>query len=89
MTLLVGVFWPGLAGAGLLGLVVGWLAGWPARPGVPLALCAAAGLLAALALAGPVPGLPGLWLEGAGLVLAPYLAGCGLGALVRRLTARG
>ena len=89
MTLLVGSFWPGLAGATLLGLVVGWLAGWPARPPVPLALCAATALLAALVLAGPVPGLPGLWLEGAALVLPPYLAGCGLGALARRLTARG
>ncbi|MDP4003744.1 hypothetical protein [Methylobacterium sp. NEAU K] len=89
MTLLLDGFWPGLAGAAALGLLVGALAGWPARPRVPLALCGLAALLAALALAGLVPGLPGLWLEGAGLILPPYLAGCALGALGRRLAARG
>ncbi|MCJ2140604.1 hypothetical protein [Methylobacterium sp. E-066] len=86
--LLLDGFWPGLAGAGALGLVVGAVAGWPARPLVPLALCGLAALLAALALVGIVPGLPGLWLEGAGLILPPYLAGCALGALARHWVAR-
>ena len=88
MTLLIAGFWPGLAGASALGLLVGVLAGWPARPGVPLALCGLAVLLAGIALAGIVPGLLGLWLEGAALMLPPYLAGCALGALGRRLAAR-
>jgi hypothetical protein len=87
MLLLAGL-WPGLAGSAVLGLAVGWLAGWPARPAVPLALLALAAALAALALAGLVPGLPGLWLESGAALLPAYLAGCGLGALVRRLTAR-
>lgn len=87
--LLLGSLWPGLVGAAVLGCGVGWLAGWPARPWVPLALGATAALLAALALSDRVPGLPGLWLESAGLILPPYLAACGLGALVRGLSARG
>ncbi|WP_279600263.1 hypothetical protein [Methylobacterium sp. J-077] len=87
MLLLAG-FWPGLAGAAALGLLVGALAGWPARPTAPLALCGLAVLLAGIALAGIVPGLPGLWLEGAGLLLPPYLAGCALGALARHRVAR-
>jgi len=44
--------------------------------------------MAAAALAALVPGLPGLWLEGAALILPPYCAGCALGALGRRLVAR-
>jgi len=87
MLLLAG-YWPGLAGAGALGLLVGALTGWPARPIVPLALCGLAALLAGIALAGIVPGLPGLWLEGAGLLLPAYLVGCGLGALARHRVAR-
>ena len=88
MMLLAASFWPGIAGAAGLGLLVGWLAGWPARPAVPLALGAATVLLVALAVAGPVPGTPGLWLEAAGLMLPPYLGGSILGALIRRLSAR-
>ncbi|MCJ2136105.1 hypothetical protein MKK69_18970 [Methylobacterium sp. J-026] len=87
MLLLVG-FWPGLAGAATLGLVVGALSGWPDRYAVPLGLFVAAGLVAAAALAAFVPGLPGLWLEGAALILPPYLAGCALGALGRHLAVR-
>lgn len=87
MLLLAGI-WPGLAGAGALGLAVGWLAGWPERAAVPLAPLGLAAALGALALAGAVPGLPGLWLESAAALLPPYLAGCGLGALARRRTAR-
>ncbi|AYO81459.1 hypothetical protein EBB05_03615 [Methylobacterium brachiatum] len=88
MMLLLAGFWPGLAAAGALGLVVGGLAGWPARPAVPLALCGLAALLAAVALAGIVPGLLGLWLEGASLLLPAYLLGCALGALARHRVAR-
>ncbi|WP_279604827.1 hypothetical protein [Methylobacterium sp. J-070] len=87
--LLLDGFWPGLAGAGALGLVIGGLAGWPDRYGVPLGLFVLAGLLAAAALAEAVPGVPGLWLETAALILPPYLAGCTIGALGRRLAARG
>ena len=87
MVLLDG-FWPGLAGAAALGLLVGALAGWPARPTGPLALCGLAALLAAIAVLGIVPGLPGLWLEGAALLLPAYCSGCALGALGRRLVAR-
>ena len=89
MTLLLGSFWPGLAGAGLLGLLVGLarrLAGAPLRAAGARRVLAA--VVAALAVAGLVPGLPGLWLEGAGLILPPYLAACGLGALVRRFAVR-
>jgi hypothetical protein len=88
VTLLLAGFWPGLAGAGLLGLVVGALAGWPDRYAVPLGLFVLSGLLAAAAIAGFVPGLPGLWLETAALILPPYGAGCILGALGRRLVTR-
>ncbi|QGY05048.1 hypothetical protein MMSR116_26480 [Methylobacterium mesophilicum SR1.6/6] len=88
MTLLLAGFWPGLAGAGALGLVVGALAGWPDRYGVPLGLFVLAGLLAAAAIAGFVPGVPGLWLDAAALLLPPYLVGCVLGALGRHLATR-
>jgi hypothetical protein len=44
--------------------------------------------VAAAALAGFVPGLPGLWLDGAGLILPVYCAACALGALGRRLVVR-
>jgi hypothetical protein len=87
VTVLLVEFWPGLAGAGALGLLVGAWAGWPDRYGVPLGLFVVAGLLAAMAIAGFVPGLPGLWLEAAALMLPLYWAGCVLGALVRRLAA--
>ncbi|WP_457106462.1 hypothetical protein [Methylobacterium sp. P5_C11] len=88
MTLLLVGFWPGLAGAAALGLVVGALVGWPDRLAASLGLCVVAGLLTAAALAGFVPGLPGLWLEGAGLILPVYCAGCILGALGRRVVKR-
>ena len=52
-----------IAGAAALGLVVGALVGWPERPPLPRAL-RVAGLLAAAAVPGFVPGLPGLWLDG-------------------------
>jgi hypothetical protein len=89
VTLLLAGFWPGIAGAFALGLVVGALAGWPERPAVPLVLCGVAALLVAAAVSGLVPGLPGLWLDGASLIGPPYCAGCALGALGRRLAARG
>ena len=88
MTLLLAGFWPGLAGAAALGLVVGALVGWPDRLAVSLGLCVVAGLVAAAAIAGLVPGLPGLWLDGAALMLPVYCAACLLGALGRRLAGR-
>ena len=88
MTPLLSVIWPGLAGAGVLGLVVGALAGWPDRYAVPLGLFVLSGLLAAAAIAGFVPGLPGLWVETAALILPAYGTGCTLGAVGRRLAAR-
>ncbi|WP_331292545.1 hypothetical protein [Methylobacterium radiotolerans] len=44
--------------------------------------------MVAAAIAGFVPGLPGLWLDGAALILPVYCAACGLGALGRRLIVR-
>jgi len=88
VTLLLAGFWPGLAGAAALGLVVGALVGWPDRLAASLGLCVLAGLVAAAALAGFVPGLPGLWLDGAGLILPVYCAACAVGALGRRLVVR-
>ncbi|GJE59855.1 hypothetical protein [Methylobacterium trifolii] len=86
--LLLSALWPGLAGAVLLGIGIGWLSGMPRdRASLP-GLAAAWLLLAGLALAGPVQGTAGLWIESAAMLLAAYLAGCGLGALAARLAAR-
>ncbi|MFC6744023.1 hypothetical protein ACFQFG_02195 [Methylobacterium persicinum] len=84
VTLLLAAFWPGLAGAVALGCLVGFLAGWPRDRVVPFGLAGLALLVMALAAAQVVPGLPGLWLEGAALMLPPYLSGCALGALGNR-----
>ncbi|MCX4197857.1 hypothetical protein OMR07_21880, partial [Methylobacterium organophilum] len=67
---------------------LGALVGWPDRLAVSLGLCVVAGLVAAAAIAGFVPGLPGLWLDGAALMLPVYCAACLLGALGRRLAGR-
>ncbi|WP_348642167.1 hypothetical protein [Methylobacterium sp. WL6] len=84
MLLLAGL-WPGSLAALVLGLGVGRLAGPPASPAIPAALGIATLVLAGIALAGIVPGTAGFWLESAVAMLAPYLAGCALGALARRL----
>ncbi|WP_342149362.1 hypothetical protein [Methylorubrum sp. SB2] len=83
--------WPGLAAALALGLTVGALAGFPRSRATWLAaglpLLALAGLIG-LAAFGTAPGRAGLRIEIAALVLAGYLAGCGLGALGRMLSGR-
>lgn len=84
MLLLAGL-WPGSLAALVLGLGIGGFAGLPAGPAIPAALGAATLALAGLAVAGIVPGIPGFWLESAVAMLAPYLAGCALGVLGRRL----
>lgn len=89
MTLLLAAFWPGLAGAVVLGCLAGFLSGWPEDRVVPLALLALALVLMLLAATRAVPGLPGLWLEGAALMLPLYLVGCALGAMGNRTTGAG
>lgn len=84
MVLLSGL-WPGLAGGLALGLALGRLLP-PLGAGVPAGLGLALLALAGTAAAGLVPGMAGLWLESAALMLAAYLAGCGLGLLSRRLS---
>lgn len=85
MILLLTVFWPALAASLLLGGVVGRLAGLPrGRPakagagGLALAAVAAG----SVAVAGIVPGRPGLWVETGALVLGVYLAGALIGATI-------
>lgn len=85
MMLLLAGLWPGSLAALVLGLGVGRLAGPPAGPAIPAALGIATLVLAGIALAGIVPGVAGFWLESAVAMLAPYLAGCALGGLARRL----
>lgn len=85
--------WPALVIAGALGVGVGFATASP-RPTpargwmtVVVFLLVLAGAAAAAWLA-VVPGRAGLWLETALLLVAPYLAGCGLGGLLG-LTRRG
>lgn len=89
MTLLLAAFWPGLAGALALGGLVGFLSGWPRDRAVPLGLVGLTLVLMALAAIQAVPGLSGLWLDGAALMLPLYLAGCALGALGNRTAGVG
>ncbi|TXM73442.1 hypothetical protein FV226_09525 [Methylobacterium sp. WL12] len=84
MMLLLAGLWPGSLAALVLGLAVGGFTGLPARPAIPAALGVATLALAALAIAGIVPGVQGFWLESAVAILVSYLAGCALGALARR-----
>ncbi len=90
---ILAVAWPGLLAALLIGAGTGRWAGLPAGRGprlaagfvVLLTLAAGAAALAGL-MPGPlaVPGREGFWLETAALMLAPYLAGCVLGAALTR-----
>ena len=89
MLLLAGL-WPGSLAALALGLAIGGFAGAPAGRAIPatlgaVTLGAATLALIALAVTGLVPGVPGFWVESAVAVLVPYLAGCGLAALARRV----
>lgn len=86
MILLASLLWPVLAASLVLGAGIGWLTG-PPRTGSArwstLALVAATTLSGGIALAGVVPDRPGLWLEGAALVLAAYCVGSvGAGAIL-------
>ena len=85
MLLLAGL-WPGSLAALVLGLGIGRFAGPPAGPAIPGGLGAATLVLAGVSVAGIVPGAAGFWMESAVAVLAPYLAGCALGALARRMS---
>ncbi|KMO19510.1 hypothetical protein [Methylobacterium platani] len=93
MLLLASVAWPGLLAALLIGAGTGWWAGPPTTTGARLsaaavallAVAAGAAALAGLVLKGlAVPGREGFRLETAALMLAAYLVGCVLGALVPR-----
>lgn len=81
MTTLLAHLWPGLVAALALGLAVGLLAGRPGRWTLAGHLGLLAGVAAATLL---VPGRAGLWLEGAGLMLALYLATAAAALAVRR-----
>ena len=92
MLILMSAAWPGLVAALLIGAGTGLWSGLPAGRGPRLAAAFVALLTAATAataLAGVVPGREGLWVESAALMLAAYLAGCGMGGLGRgRRTSR-
>ena len=90
MSLLVTLFWPALAASLVLGGLVGTWTGLPGRKAVATALVpvALAILLTALAVTGPVGGRPGFWIEIAAICLDGYLAGCLIGAALRRFTTR-
>jgi hypothetical protein len=87
VTILLAALWPALLTASFLGGCAGYWAGLPAgrlaRAGAALlvGLTLATG---AVALAGLVPGRPGLWVETAALLLAAYLAGCLVGGGLSR-----
>ena len=83
MILLLSGLWPGLLAAIMLGLACGRFAGPPGRV-VPLSLAALFLALAGTALSGLVTGVAGLWVESAALLFGVYLAGCGLGGLLRQ-----
>ncbi|MFE1597891.1 hypothetical protein [Methylobacterium sp. ID0610] len=87
MLILAAALWPACLVALLLGAATGWLMRWPdgrvarlAALAVVLLSATAAGI-AALEI---VPGRAGLWVETAALLLVPYAAGCGLGAVLPR-----
>lgn len=87
MTLLVAILWPAVAAAVLLGGLVGAFAGMPrdrfaVAAGVILATIAA--LLGGIAVIGAVGGRAGLWIEIAAFCLGAYLAGCVVGAVLRK-----
>jgi len=92
MTLLIGHYWPALAIALLLGVLIGRFAGRPRpaeRPGLWLALVAGLGAAAAgVAASGWLQGRAGLHLESGLLLLGAYALGCALGSGLSRLSAQ-
>jgi len=91
VSVLLTSLWPALSVALLLGLVAGGLSGLPRdRIGLAVAICLviALAILSGLALSERVPGLAGLWVETATLMLATYLAGCALGGIGRAARSR-
>ena len=87
MTLLVAILWPALAAAFLFGGLVGAFAGMPRDRFAMVAaviLATIVAVLGGLAIIGPVGGRAGLWIEIAAFCLGAYLAGCLVGAILRR-----
>ncbi|WP_244612396.1 hypothetical protein [Methylobacterium haplocladii] len=90
--ILVSGLWPGLAGALLLGACIGAIMGLPRErfgfisAGISFAMLA---ILAGIALLQTVPGLAGLWVETASLMLGAYLLGCLVGGAGQMVAKRG
>lgn len=83
--------WPGLAGALVLGAVVGFAAGLPRdRMSLmgALMLLVSLAVLSGLLIGDAVSGDASLWLDAACLMLATYLIGCLSGALARSIPMR-
>lgn len=91
MIVLLTAFWPAMAAGFLLGAGIGaWLGpprGRSARIGAGILAVALLALLA-LAVTEIAPGRLGLWVEGAALVLAAYLAGTLIGGAAISLRRR-
>lgn len=91
MIALAAALWPGLAGALVLGALVGFVTGLPRERmalAAALTLLVTLAVLAGLILAGHAAGDAGLWIEAAALMLTAYLTGCLSGALSRRIATR-
>jgi hypothetical protein len=92
VTALLLSLWPALAVAFGLGIACGRMTGFPRSRTAFIAAALpilALTFVAGLAWVETVPGRAGLYLEIAALLLAGYVAGCLLGALVARLSGRG
>lgn len=87
MSFLVVFHWGWLAGAGLLGLAMGWIAVVQRGDGLSrIALqriAAVTAVIVAVALARLVPGRAGYWLDLGLVMLASYLVGCAIGSWLR------
>lgn len=94
MLALLQVVWPGLVIGFTLGFAIGLATCSPAPPSRAGWIAAVMALLgiavaAALAMLEVVPGRAGLWLETGLLLVAAYVAGCGLGGLLGAGLRRG
>jgi hypothetical protein len=87
MIFLIVFHWPWMLAAALTGLAMGWIA--MVRRGDGLSqrtlrrIAVAAGILALLALSRLVPGRAGYVLDLGLIMLAVYILGCAIGALLR------